>query len=288
MSGLLLAFAAGFGAIVGSFLNVIIHRLPRGEPFGLQRSKCPKCGTQIRAADNVPLLSYLLLRGRCRACKAPISLRYPFVEALTAALFALGLHRVLALGWEPLGMALVAVLGFLAVLVALSFIDWDLKILPDKLTLRTGPVFALLGALAVPAIHGTTLFGEDLALSMKPGLASLLVGLAGAVAGGGVILLIRLLGSWILKKEAMGLGDVKLMAMCGLLLGPTPVLLSIGVALVVGSVLGIAIWIATKNREIPFGPFLALGAATVLLYGDPIHEFVFVTYPGWFRGGGPG
>jgi leader peptidase (prepilin peptidase)/N-methyltransferase len=284
VNGLLTFFAAGFGAIIGSFLNVVIHRLPRGEPMGMSRSKCPKCSTQIAARDNIPLLSWLLLLGRCRACRARISLRYPLVEALTAALFALAWRRAGLLGWEPIAAAFPAVAGFLAVLVAASFIDWDLKILPDRLTLRAGPLFALLGVLLVPGIHGTSLFGEDLARAMKPGLASLVVGLAGAVAGGGVILLIRQAGTLLLKREAMGLGDVKLMATCGLLLGPLPVLLAIGVAMVVGSVIGVGIWIATKNREIPFGPFLAFGAMAVLLYGDPIRHFVFVTYPGLFRG----
>ena len=120
---------------------------------------------------------------------------------------------------------------------------------------------------------------------MKPGLASLVVGLAGIVVGGGIIWSIRALGTLLLRREAMGLGDVKLMATSGLLLGPQGVLLAIGCALVGGSVLGLVIWAVTRNREIPFGPFLALGVLAVLFYGGPIEHFVLVTYPEWVRGG---
>ena len=117
---------------------------------------------------------------------------------------------------------------------------------------------------------------------MKPGAASLIVGVAGAIAGGGVVWLIRQIGTWALKKEAMGLGDVKFMAMAGLLLGPSGALMALAVGMVVGSLIGIAIWAITRSREIPFGPYLALGVLALLLYGDVIEEFIFVTYPGWF------
>jgi prepilin signal peptidase PulO-like enzyme (type II secretory pathway) len=112
-------------------------------------------------------------------------------------------------------------------------------------------------------------------------MASLVVGLAGAATGGGLIWLIRAVGTWVARREAMGLGDVKFMAMAGLLLGPVPTLLALGVAMVGGSVLGLAIWAVTRNREIPFGPFLALGALAALFYGPEIEHFVTVTYPRW-------
>jgi leader peptidase (prepilin peptidase)/N-methyltransferase len=284
----LVAFAAGFGAIVGSFLNVVIHRLPRDEPLGLftkSRSACPECGTTIRWYDNVPLLSYAVLRGRCRACGWGIPWRYPLVEALSAVLFAVCAWRAIALDWRPLLVAILVAGSFSALLLAAAAIDIRHQLLLDKLTLRAGPVIALVGVLAVPALPGTALFGHDLAgSSIKPGLVSLLVALAGAGTGAAVVGLIRWVGSLIMRREAMGLGDVKLMGTCGLLLGPAGVLLALGVALLVGAVLGLLIWAVTRRREIPFGPFLALGAWSVMLFADPIRHFVFVTYPHWVAG----
>jgi len=284
-----LAVLAGvFGALVGSFLNVVVHRLPRDEPLGLfrmTRSRCPECGETIHWYDNIPLVSYVALGGKCRACGWRIPLRYPLVEAVTAGLFALAVLRVAAEGWTPAWLAWLVAAAFVAVLIAASAIDFQHKILPNALTLKVGPVIGVVGSLTVIGFHGTTLLGNDLAASMKPGLASLLVGLAGAVTGGGVIWLIRFLGTLILRREAMGLGDVKFMAMAGLLLGPLSTLLALAVAMVGGSILGVAIWIVTRNREIPFGPFLALGAVAMLLYGDPITVFILETYPAWVRGG---
>ncbi|MHC4410458.1 MAG: prepilin peptidase [Planctomycetota bacterium] len=271
---LILVLAGVFGSLIGSFLNVVIHRLPRGMAMGMERSQCPRCGNQIAWYDNVPVISYLLLLGRCRACKVPISFRYPAVELITAVLFALCAQRTLQLGWDP-GM-----LGFLvssttcAVLVAAAWIDWDTKTLPDAFTTRLLPVIGLVGAIAVPALHGTTLFGVEIARGMKPGLASLLVGLAGAAIGGGLLSLIRAAGSRIAGREAMGSGDVKLMAALGLLLGPVGMLLALGIGFVVGALLGLLARVARKDREIPFGPFLALGSVVVLLYRDSILELL--------------
>jgi leader peptidase (prepilin peptidase)/N-methyltransferase len=285
----LVVLAAVFGSLIGSFLNVVIYRLPRDEPLGLlrrTRSKCPNCDVTIRWYDNIPLLSYLALVGRCRACRWRIPLRYPLVEAVTAAVFAVCALRAQQLPWDPRWLGFGVATAFGAVCIAASAIDFQLKILPDKLTLRAGPVICLIGAVFVPGFHGTALFGAELA-GMKPGLASLVVGLAGGVAGAGVIYAIRWIGSLLVRREAMGLGDVKFMGMCGLLLGPGPALLAIGVAMVGGAVLGVLIWIVTRNREIPFGPFLAFGALAVLFYGARIDTFVFETYPGWVTGTAP-
>jgi leader peptidase (prepilin peptidase)/N-methyltransferase len=300
----LIVLAAAFGSLIGSFLNVVIHRLPLDQPLGLlrrTRSKCPNCDATIRWYDNIPLLSYLALAGRCRACRWRIPLRYPVVEAVTAALFALAALRAQQLPWHPrwLGFGVAAAFG--AVCIAASAIDFQHKILPDKLTLRVGPVICLIGAVFVPGragdvdgFHRTALFGAELArmkpgeAGVNPGLASLVVGLAGVVVGAGVIYAIRWIGSLLVRREAMGLGDVKFMGMCGLLLGPEAALLAIGVAMVGGAVLGVLIWIVTRNREIPFGPFLALGALAVLLYGAQIDTFVFETYPGWVTGAATG
>jgi leader peptidase (prepilin peptidase)/N-methyltransferase len=283
VNGVVAGMVAAFGAVIGSFLNVVIHRLPRGEPMGMVRSRCPRCGRTIRWHDNVPVLSYLLLLGRCRDCKAPISPRYPLVEALTAFLFALSYLRAVRLGWEPLWLALPVAAAFAAVLVAATFIDFAHKLLPDRLTLRAMPVIGLVGAVGVPSIHGTSLFGHDLALHVKPGLASLVVGLAGAATGFAVIFGIRQVGTWIARREAMGLGDVKFMLSAGLLLGPSGTLLAIGVAMV-AALLGIVIWLVTRDREIPFGPFLAVGSLAVLLHGDAVRHFVFEVWPAFVRG----
>jgi len=272
------------GALIGSFLNVVIYRMPREEKMGVSRSQCPSCGGLIRWFDNIPLLSFLVLRGKCRGCGWRIPLRYPLVEALTSILFVVSALRVRDLGWEPWALAFAVTAAYTALVIAASFIDMAHKILPDKLTLRAGPAIALLGAVGVPAIHGTAMFGHELAGSVKPGMASLLVGLAGVVVGGGIILTIRQLGTWLLRKEAMGLGDVKFMAMTGLLLGPSGALFAIGTAMVGGSVLGLLIWAITRNREIPFGPFLAAGSLAVLFYGAEIEHLVLVAYPAWVRG----
>jgi leader peptidase (prepilin peptidase)/N-methyltransferase len=282
----LVVLAAIFGSLIGSFLNVVIYRLPRGEPLGLlrrTRSRCPNCDATIRWHDNIPLLSYVALAGRCRACRWHIPLRYPVVEAVTAALFALVALRAQQLPWHPRWLGFAVAAAFAAVCIAASVIDFQHKILPDKLTLRVGPVVALVGAVFVPGFHGTAVFGAELT-GMKPGLASLVVGLAGGVVGAGVIYAIRWIGSLLVRREAMGLGDVKFMGMCGLILGPEVALLAIGVAMVGGAVLGVLIWLVTRNREIPFGPFLALGSLAVLCFGAAIDTFVFETYPGWITG----
>jgi leader peptidase (prepilin peptidase)/N-methyltransferase len=294
---MLVAMAAGFGAIVGSFVNVVVHRHKTGEPLGLfarTRSYCPECKALIRWFDNIPLVSYVVLLGRCRnpECRTRIPLRYPLIEASCAAHFALAAERTTTLGWTPAWAAFGATAAFSAILLALSAIDFREKLLPDQLTLRAGPVVACLGALLVPELHrlsgpdGTSLFGHNLVPAVKPALASLVVGAAGAVMGGGIIAAIRWIGTLIVRREAMGLGDVKLMAMCGLLLGPWESVLAIMVAMVGGSVLGILIWIIRRNREIPFGPFLAMGVLAILLYGPEIERLILVRYPEWVRGGG--
>lgn len=285
MNGLFTAMAAVFGAIVGSFLNVVVHRMPRSEPFGLGRSRCPRCGATIRWHDNVPILSYLLLLGRCRACGCRVSLRYPLIEAVTALLFALAWNRSQALGWEPAALGFFVAAGFGAVVVAASFIDLEHRILPDRLTLRAGPIFGVVASLGVPRLHGTGFFGLELGSAMKPGLASLLVGAAGAVVGGGVVLLLRQVGTWIARREAMGLGDVKFMAMCGLMLGPGHALLAMWAAVLVAAVAGVGIWAVTRNREIPFGPYLGLGSLAALFYGAEMERLLLRELPALLRGG---
>jgi leader peptidase (prepilin peptidase)/N-methyltransferase len=232
------ALFALVGACIGSFLNVVVWRLPRGESLVKPRSRCPSCGTQIRAIDNVPVLSWLWLRAKCRKCKAHISARYPFVEALTGALFLLVAVR----DDVPRNLDIAAVHALvIAALVAVSFIDWDHRLIPDAIT-KPGIVAGLLLSLLVPALHPTPVFA-----GLKPGLAALLDSAVGAAAGAGILLAIRWVGSAILKREAMGLGDVKLLAMIGAFTSWVGVLYSLLVASVAGAVLG-GVYVAVRSR----------------------------------------
>lgn len=208
------------GACIGSFLNVVIWRLPRGENLAHPGSHCPRCNRPIRWTDNLPILSWLLLRARCRHCRAPISARYPAVEALTALLFVLAGLR---LGAEPVNAAVVALL--LAALVAVTFIDIDHRIIPDAIT-KPGMLLAL-GLAVLPAV---TLHPGDWIHGLKPGLNRLLHAGAGVLTGLLVVYGVRLLGTLILKKEAMGQGDAKLLGLIGGFTGPLGALYALTLA----------------------------------------------------------
>lgn len=250
-TGIIAIAAALFGAVVGSFLNVVIHRLPRGESIVFPPSRCPRCGARIRAKDNVPLLGYLLLGGRCRDCSEPIGPRYPLVEGLMAALTA-GL-------WLRYGFS--ASLGvyfvFLAGLVAVTFIDIDHKIIPDSLSLG-GMVVGFLGSLLTPVGWADSLLG-------------ILLGL-------GVLLAVALGYYAVTRREGMGLGDVKLLAAIGAFLGWQAVLFTVFVSSVVGSVTGLTLMKArggSLHLEVPFGPFLALGACLYVFAGPQLIDWYF-------------
>jgi leader peptidase (prepilin peptidase) / N-methyltransferase len=245
------ALAAVFGALIGSFLNVVIWRLPRGESLAKPPSHCPGCGEPIKPYDNIPIVSWLVLRGRCRNCGTRISARYPLVEALTAALCAgvvirFGADRDVWLG-----------LAFVLLLVPITFIDLDHRIIPNKLT--------LLGAIVAPALV-IAFESDDLAEHL----------IAGAAAGGFFLL------AALAYPAGMGMGDVKLAAVMGLFLGRTvgPALL---LALLAGSVVG-AIIIARVGRAqgrktaVPFGPFLAFGGVAGLFAGDEIVDWYLDTF----------
>jgi leader peptidase (prepilin peptidase)/N-methyltransferase len=239
-----LAPAALFGLLIGSFLNVVAWRLPRGESLVKPRSKCPGCSAQLKAYDNVPVLSWLLLRGRCRGCGERISARYPVVEATTAALYVL----VVALKHDD---ALQLVLGLVLVtfLVPIAVIDIDLKIIPNKLT---GPAAVL--AVALGAVLEPSYLPEQL------------------IAGLGALLFFYLPA--LIHAKGMGMGDVKLAAVLGLYLGRA-VAPALFIALIVGVVAGVAI-IAMKGvsegrrTKVPFGPFLALGGLIAFFAGDAL------------------
>jgi leader peptidase (prepilin peptidase) / N-methyltransferase len=250
-TGLAAVIAGVIGAIFGSFLNVVAYRLPRGESLSHPRSRCPQCETPIKPYDNVPVLSWLALRGRCRDCRTPISARYPLVEALTAALAAAvvltndGAHDLL------LGLVLVALL------VPIALIDLDHRIVPNRLT--------ALGALAALAIGAATDPGE---------LPEQLV--AGAAAGGFLLL------AALARPGGMGMGDVKLAGMLGLFLG-REVAVALLVALVVGTLVGIVVMARRgvsegRKTAIPFGPFLALGGVVALVAGSAIVDWYLDTF----------
>jgi leader peptidase (prepilin peptidase)/N-methyltransferase len=243
--------AAVVGAILGSFLNVVAYRLPRGESLSRPRSRCPQCQTPIKPYDNVPVLSWLALRGRCRSCSAPISARYPLVEAMTGLLCA---GVVLAKGPDEdalLGLALVLLL------VPITLIDLDHRIIPNKLTLLGAVVAPLLVALTAPD--------------------ALLEHLIAAAAAGGFFLLAALA-----YPRGMGMGDVKLAAVLGLFLGKA-VGPAVFVALVAGTLVGGAV-ISRKGAQegrktaVPFGPFLALGAVVALFAGDAMVDWYLATF----------
>ena len=243
--------AAVVGAIFGSFLNVVAYRLPRGESLSRPRSRCPQCQTQIRAVDNVPVLSWLALRGRCRTCRTRISARYPLVEAMTGLLCAL---VVLDKGLDEdalLGLALVLLL------VPITLIDLDHRIIPNTLTLT--------GAIVAPAI---------LALTAPGAIPEHLIA---AAAGGGFFLVAALA-----YPRGMGMGDVKLAAVLGLFLGRA-VGPAVFVALIAGTLVGAAV-IARKGAQegrktaVPFGPFLALGGVVALFWGDAMVDWYLGTF----------
>jgi leader peptidase (prepilin peptidase)/N-methyltransferase len=245
------ALAAGFGLILGSFLNVVAYRLPRGESLALPPSRCPSCETPIKPYDNVPVLSWLLLRGRCRSCRGTVSCRYPLVEGATAALLA---AVVISKGADRdawLGLA------FVLLLVPVTLIDLDHRIIPNRLM--------LLGTVASIAI----------VLATRP--ESLTEHLIAAAAAGGFLLVAALA-----YPSGMGMGDVKLAGVMGLFLGRAvaPAML---IALVAGSLVGAAI-IARKGAKegrktaIPFGPYLAFGGLAGLFAGDAIVDWYSDTF----------
>ncbi len=270
------ALMAVLGAMIGSFLNVVIHRLPLEQSIVFPSSTCPKCRNAIKPYDNIPILSFLALRGRCRSCGARISPRYPAVEALTAALFA-------AVTWhDGLSFALAFDLAFTAALIALVFIDAEHMILPNAIT-YPGILFALVTRLVVPYLAGPTHF-EDLPqlISMLParlplGAVSLIGALIGALAGGGSLWLMGFLWEKLRGVEAMGFGDVKMMLMVGAYLGWRLTILTILLAAFTGSLAGIAVMLQRGQRNmqmmLPFGIFLGIGSIASLLIGTRLIEW---------------
>jgi leader peptidase (prepilin peptidase) / N-methyltransferase len=274
--------AGVFGAIIGSFLNVVIHRVPNEESIVFPNSRCPSCGAVIAFYDNIPVLSYVLLGAKCRKCKEHISFRYPAVELLTAALF-------IGVAWhDKLSAALPFDLVFCSALLALLFIDAEHMILPNVIT-YPGIAFAVIARVAIPLLTGAPHFDDIPSLShgalagMPLWVVSLAGAFIGALIGGGSLWLM----GWTWEKlrgiEAMGLGDVKMMFMVGAYLGWRLTILTIFVGVLSGSVIGILLMARQRQRNmqmlLPFGVFLGLGAIAALLFGAPLVEW----YAGQFR-----
>lgn len=236
-----------FGLVLGSFLNVCIYRLPREESVVWPGSHCPHCGHPLSVKDNLPLVSFLLLKGACRYCSAPISKRYPLVEGITAATAVL-------MGWR-FGLSwffLQAFLFFCALLV-ISFIDLSHQIIPD--------------VISYPGMIVGLFFSW---LSGNPGFLSALIGL---LAGGGILALVAWSYAKGHRKEGMGGGDIKLLAMIGAFLGWPGVLVTLFSAALLGSLIGLALmlfWKKERTFAVPFGPFLSAGAVIHLFFGPAL------------------
>ncbi len=244
-------FAFLYGICIGSFLNVLIYRIPRQQKLAMERSVCPHCERQLRWYHNLPLVSFLVLRGKCAFCEKPISWRYPLVELING-IFYVYLYWTMGLSVDLFVFAFLA-----SSLLAVFLIDLDFQIIPDVIT-----------------IPGIVL---GLAVSLAPGGLGILDAAIGMVVGGGSLLLVALLGDWLFKKESMGGGDIKLAAMLGAFLGWQKVILvfigGAAIGLVASVVLMLFMPKLRDQRVVPFGPFLATAAIVAMLYGDKIIRF---------------
>lgn len=238
--------AALFGLCIGSFLNVVIYRLPLGQSLATPPSRCRNCGYSLRWFDNIPVLSWLLLRGRCRKCGTPVSWQYPVVELVTGALF------VLVVWLTPPGPLMASRLLLVCILIALFGIDLEHQILPNSITL--------------PAIA----IGVLLSLIAPPGWKDALIGV---VLGGGILYAIAW-GYYLWRREeGMGMGDVKMLAMIGAFLGWKAVLVTLVLSSFAGAFIGLglmAVQRGTMKYALPFGTFLAIGAVVAMFVGEPL------------------
>jgi len=246
------------GASIGSFLNVVIYRVPAGLSVLYPPSRCPQCLHKLGKRENVPVFGWLLLRGRCRHCQAKISSRYPIVEAVTGLIFLL-VFWIFGFSVQTLGYW-----AFCSWLLALSVIDFDTMTLPEPLT-RSGLVLGLIFQLAIGYVAQASTTSRI--------INQLMFGISGAVVGIWLLSLITIFGSLILGQTAMGWGDSKLAAMMGAWLGWKYLLLAGFMACALGAFVGggaIAIGLLDRRQPMPFGPFLAMGAAIALFWGEAI------------------
>jgi len=254
-----------YGAAIGSFLNVCIYRMPLGMSIIRPPSSCPHCGHGIRFYENIPILSYIWLRGRCSGCGSRISLRYPFVEALNGLLYAAALWRF------GLSVTTLLAMALLSSLVVITFIDLDHQIIPDEISIPMTPI-----GIVAASFWFVDPFSRGHILGWK-------MSLIGASAGFFFFYAIAFLGEKVFKKEAMGGGDIKLMAGLGAFLGPKGVCLTTFAGSLIGAVIG-SIVQAVQGRDrgtpIPFGPFLAGAAVVTLLFGQEIFAWYWGLH-GW-------
>lgn len=245
-------FVFVLGICIGSFLNVCIHRLPASKSIVRPPSMCPNCGALIRFYDNIPLLSYAVLRGKCRQCEARISFRYPAVEFISGTV-AVGTFLKYGIGSEAL-----IYFVFIAALLVITFIDIDHQIIPDVITLPGIPVF----------------FAASFALPKISWIESVL----GILVGGGSLFLVAWLYHLLTRKEGMGGGDIKLLAMMGAIVGWKGVLFTIFAASAIGTVAGLLLILKTGKSmkfAVPFGPFLAIGGILYILFGPQLIAWYF-------------
>ena len=252
--GAVLAVAAVFGACIGSFLNVVIYRLPLGQSIVSPPSRCPKCSYRLPWYDKLPIVGWLLLGGKCRNCQHPISIQYPIVELVTALLF------VLVVWLTPPGPLMVSRLLFVCILIALFGIDLEHQILPNSITLPGIVAGVLLSFIAPPGWRDALL---------------------GVLLGAGILYAIA--GAYYLwrREEGLGMGDVKMLAMIGAFLGWKAVLVTMVVSSFSGAAIGVALIAAQRGGmklALPFGTFLAIGAVVAMLAGEPLVTW----YAGFF------
>lgn len=251
---LFLTVLAGlFGAAIGSFLNVCIYRIPAEESIVRPGSRCPQCKSPIRWHDNIPIISWMALKGKCRDCANPIPARYAVVEALTALVSV-----VLFLKFGPT-MKFISAFAFAAALIVITFIDLDHQIIPDVISLPGIPVFAL------AAIFFMGLSWQE--------------SLIGVLLGGGVLYLIAFFYYLFTHREGMGGGDIKLLAMMGAFLGWKSLLFILLVSSFLGAIVGISLMAfkgANWKYAVPFGPFLAIAAFAYIFYGQVLNNILFL------------
>jgi leader peptidase (prepilin peptidase)/N-methyltransferase len=247
--------AAILGVCVGSFLNVCIHRLPRGQSLASPPSRCPKCGRPLRWYHNIPIVSWLVLGGRCAHCRAPISLQYPIVELVTALIW------VLIVWMTPVGWLLASRLVFATALIVLFMIDLEHQLLPNVITLP-GIVAGFVFSFVAPPGPANSAFG--------------------ILVGGGVLYAIAAAYYLFRKEEGMGMGDVKMLAMVGAFLGWRAVLLTLVLSSFAGAVIGMVMMglqKGTMRYALPFGTFLAVGALIAMLFGEAMLSWYLGYYP---------
>ena len=269
------------GAAIGSFLNVVIYRIPRGQSIVYPYSACPQCGSAIKAFDNIPILSWLILGGKCRHCKNPISLRYPTIEFMTALIFVLIFWQI------GFNLFLPICFIFVATMIALVFIDAEHMILPNVITYPL-LFFSMMVRFVFPLLFGASYF-TDLKffplnrLEDYPAwLVSILGAILGAIVGGGFLWLVGEIWKRLRGVDAMGLGDVKMMFGVGALLGWRLTLLSIFLGAFIGALAGILIITRQKDKgfqtQIPFGIFLGVGSIVALLFGEQMIRWYLETF----------